>query len=164
MHRIADVHRHDVAGAGQDGNARLAQAALKGLGALLMGRAQLRMSLQVTDRSQRPGGQGRRQAGGEDEARGPATHRVHDHRVGGDIAAHDADGLAQGAFDDVDAVQHAVALSHACAGRAVQAHGVDLVQIGQGAVLPGQGDGARQVGDVAVHRIDALEGDQLGRS
>src|SRR5690606_22437699 len=86
-----------------------------------------------------------------------------DHRIGGDVAAHDADGLAQGAFDDVDAVQHAVALGHARAGRAVQTHGVDFVQICQGAVFLGQGDGARQIGDVAVHRIDALEGDQLGR-
>jgi hypothetical protein len=40
---------------------------------------------------------------------------------------------------------------------------MDLVQIGQGVVFAGQGDGAGQVGDVAVHGIDALEGDQLGR-
>ncbi|MNN28597.1 hypothetical protein D3C81_1421750 [compost metagenome] len=40
---------------------------------------------------------------------------------------------------------------------------MDFVQIGHGAVLLGQGDGAGDVGDVAVHRIDALEGDQLGR-
>ena len=40
---------------------------------------------------------------------------------------------------------------------------MDLVQIGHGAVLLGQCDGALQVGDVAVHGIDALEGDQLGR-
>src|SRR5690606_21187308 len=82
---------------------------------------------------------------------------------GGDVAAHDADGLAQGALDDVDLVQHAVALGHAGAARAVQAHRVDLVEVGQRPVLPGQGDGPLQVGDVAVHRIDALEGDQLGR-
>ena len=44
------------------------------------------------------------------------------------------------------------------------ADGMDLVEIGQRAVFLGQGDGAGQVGDVAVHRIDALEGDQLGRA
>src|SRR5690606_35668662 len=86
-----------------------------------------------------------------------------DHRVGGDVAAHDADGLAQGAFNDVDALQHAVAFGHASACFAIKAHGVDFVQIGQGAVFLGQGDCAGDVGDVAVHRIDALEGDQLGR-
>uniref|UniRef100_A0A0N5A4J2 LigA n=1 Tax=Parastrongyloides trichosuri TaxID=131310 RepID=A0A0N5A4J2_PARTI len=163
VHRVADVNRHDMADAGQDRDARLGQTALQGGGALLMGVAQFGVRFQMAHRGQSPGGQSGRQAGGEDEAGSPAAHRVHDHRVGGDIAAHDAEGLAQRAFENVDAVQHAVALGDAGAGRAVQAHGVDFVQIGQGAVFLGQGDGARQVGDVAVHRIDALEGDQLGR-
>ncbi len=40
---------------------------------------------------------------------------------------------------------------------------MDFIQIGHGAIGLGQGDGAGDVGDVAVHGIDALEGHQLGR-
>ena len=163
VHRIADEHRHDVADRIHHRDAGGLEAGLQGRGALLMSLAQLRMGLQMAHRGQGSRGQGGGQAGGEDEARGPAAHRVHDHRVGGDIAAHHADGLAEGAFDDVDAVQQPVPLGHARAGRTVQADRMDLVEIGQGTVLAGQGDGAGQVGDVAVHRIDALEGDQFGR-
>ena len=41
---------------------------------------------------------------------------------------------------------------------------MDLVDVGQGTVLLRQGNRAWDVGDVAVHGIDALEGDQLRRS
>ncbi len=88
---------------------------------------------------------------------------VHEVGVGGDVASHHPEGLAQRTLDDVDLVGHAVALGHAAAAYAVEAHRVDLVQVGHGAVFLGQGGRAANVGDVAVHGIDALEGHQLGR-
>ena len=48
------------------------------------------------------------------------------------------------------------------AARAVQANGVDLVQVGHGAVPLCHVADVADRGDVAVHRIDALERDQLG--
>ena len=55
-------------------------------------------------------------------------------RRAGDIAAHHAEGLGQRAFDDVDAMHHAVALGDAAAARAVEADAVHLVEIGHRAV------------------------------
>ena len=57
----------------------------------------------------------------------------------------------------------AVALGNAAAARAVHADGMDLVEIGQRVVLVGEVADRGDRRDVAVHRIDALEGDQLGR-
>ena len=57
----------------------------------------------------------------------------------------------------------AVALRDAAAGRAVEADRMDLVQVGHGAVVLGQVADRADRGDVAIHRIDALEGDQLRR-
>src|SRR6185369_4068543 len=89
--------------------------------------------------------------------------RIDDHRVGGNVAAHHAERLAERAFDDVDLGHHPVAFGDARAAGAVHADRVNLVEVGHGAVLLGQRHGAAHVGDVAVHGIDALEGDQLGR-
>ena len=55
----------------------------------------------------------------------------------------------------------AVALGNAAAARAVHADGVDLVEIGHRAVLLGEIADRRDRRDVAVHRVDALEGDEL---
>ena len=57
----------------------------------------------------------------------------------------------------------AVALGNAAAARAVHADGVDLVEIGERVIFVGEVADRGDRGDVAVHRIDALEGDQLGR-
>ena len=55
----------------------------------------------------------------------------------------------------------AVALGDAAAARAVHADRMDLVDIGHGAVALGEIADLRQRRDVAVHRIEALAGDQL---
>ena len=82
---------------------------------------------------------------------------------GGDVAAHDAEALGERAVDDVDAVHDAVALGDAAAARAIEADGMDLIEIGQGAILLGEIADRADRGDVPVHRVDALEGDDLRR-
>jgi hypothetical protein len=119
--------------------------------------------LEVPHAGERARHQHRRQARREDEARRVGADHVDDVAVGRDIAAHHADRLGQRALDDVDPVRHVVALRNPAAARAVHADGVDLVEIGEGAELLGQVADRRDRRDVPVHRIDALERDQLGR-
>ena len=81
--------------------------------------------------------------------------------LAGDIAAEAAERLGERAFQHVDAVHDAVALGDAAAARAVHADRMDLVDIGHGAVFLGEIADLRERRDVAVHRIEALAGDQL---
>ena len=83
--------------------------------------------------------------------------------VAGDIAAVAAERLRQRALDDVDAVRHAVALAHAAAVGAVHADRVHLIEIGHRAIPRREVADRADRGDVGVHRIDRLEGDQLRR-
>ena len=55
----------------------------------------------------------------------------------------------------------AIAFGDAAAARSVHADGVDLVEMGHRAVLLGEIGDLADRGDVAIHRIDQLEGDQL---
>ena len=82
-------------------------------------------------------------------------------RRAGDVAADDAVGLAERALDQGDAVHQAALLGDAAAARAVEADGVHLVEVGHRAVLLGDLEDLGDRGDVAVHRVDALEGDDL---
>ena len=82
--------------------------------------------------------------------------------IAGDVAAERAEALGQRALDDVDARHDAVALGDAAAARAVKADGMDLVHIGHRVVAFGEIGDRIDRGDVAVHRIKALEDDQLG--
>ncbi|MNI46795.1 hypothetical protein D3C73_1012770 [compost metagenome] len=91
-----------------------------------------------------------------------AAHEIDRRGIARHIAAHGAEPLAEGALQHADAMRLAVAFGHARAVRAVQAHGVNLIQIGEGAVLFGHIADRRDGGEVAVHRIAALETDQLG--
>ena len=79
----------------------------------------------------------------------------------GDVAAHAAERLGQGTLDHVEVLRHAARLGNAAAGRPVDPDGMHLVEIGHGAVAPGELDHAFDRTDVAVHRVDALERDQL---
>ena len=90
----------------------------------------------------------RRQRGGEDEARGGAAQRIDQRGRAGDIAAHGAEGLAERALDDGQAVASTPSRSAMPPPRgAVEPDGMDLVEIGHGAVALGQiadrGDRAR---------------------
>src|SRR5690606_36951030 len=108
------------------------------------------------------GGDRRRQGGGEDEAGSEGAHEVAQGGGGGDVAAHDAEGLAKGALDDGETVHQPFAFGDAAAARPVQADGMDLVEIGHGAVALGDVDDLGDRRDVAVHRVDRLEGHELG--
>src|SRR4029079_4344660 len=79
----------------------------------------------------------------------------------GDVTAHYAERLAEGPFDDVDPVRGLVACGEAAAARAVHADRVNLVDVGQRVVPVREVADRVDRRDVAVHRIDALEGDQL---
>ena len=103
-----------------------------------------------------------RQGGGEDEVGRIGAHRVDDAAAAGDVAAHHAEALGERALDDVDAVHQAVALGDAAAARAVHADRMHFVDIGVGAVLLGEIADRRDRRDVAIHRIDRFEHDQLG--
>src|SRR5690606_5035681 len=104
------------------------------------------------------GGQG----GGEDEFGRIGAYRVDDRGIGGDVAAHDAEPLGQRPLDDVDAVHQPFTLADAAAARAVHAHRVHLVDIGEGVELVGKVGELFDRRDVAIHRIDRFEDDQLG--
>ena len=79
----------------------------------------------------------------------------------GDVAAEAAERLGQRALEDVDAVHDAVALGDAAAARAVHADRMHFIDIGHRAVALGEVADPGQRRDVAVHRIEALAGDQL---
>ncbi len=102
-----------------------------------------------------------RQGGGEDEAGREAADEVAQRGRRRDVAADHAEPLGQGAFDHRQPVGEPFLLCHAAAARAVEAHGMHLVEIGHGAMpLRYVADlGDRR--DVAVHRVDRFERDQL---
>ena len=104
--------------------------------------------LQVADAGDRAGGDGRRQRGGEDEARRIGADGVAEVREGGDVAAHDAEALGQRAVDDVDAMHDAVALGEAAAARPVEADRMHLVEIGERAVCFARGRRWRRSGAI----------------
>ena len=81
--------------------------------------------------------------------------------LAGDIAAEAAERLGERAFQDIDAVHDAVALGDAAAARAVHADRVNLVDIGHRAIALGEIADLGQRRDIAVHRIQALAGDQF---
>src|SRR5690606_20292577 len=70
--------------------------------------------------------------------------------------------LTQRTFDDVDAVRGIVAYRNAATPRAVHTDSMNFVAVGEGAVLYREVADRLDRGHVAVHRIDALERDQLG--
>ena len=107
-------------------------------------------------------GDARGQGRGEDELRRVGAHRVDERRRAGDVAAEPAEALGERAFDDVEFAHQAFALGDAAAARAVHADRMDLVDIGHRAIFLGQRDDRGDRRDVAVHRIEALEHDQLG--
>ena len=72
--------------------------------------------------------------------------------------------LRERADDEVDLVDHALRLGHAAAVLADEAHRVRLVDQHHRAVLLGDRDHLLERGDVAEHRIDALEHHQLARA
>ena len=159
--RIADQHGNDVGVAQHDRQRRRAQRRLDPSRAVLLALALPLRGLQMPDRRRGRGADRRRQRGGEDEARSIGADRIDQRGASRDIAAEAAEGLGERAFDHVDAVHGAVARGDAGAARAVHADRMDLVEIGHGAVAIGKIADAVDRGDVAAHRIEAFEDDEL---
>ena len=159
---IADQHGHDVALGRHHRNPGLPEPASQGRRAFLVALAQGLIGLQVADAGKRPGRDRRGQGGREDEARRVAAHHVDQRRRGGDIAAHHAEGLGQRPLDHGEPVHDPFAFGDAGAARAVHADGVNLVQVGHGAVAFGNLADLSDRRYVALHRIDRFERHQLG--
>src|SRR6185312_11591167 len=78
-------------------------------------------------------------------------------------AAHNTETLGKRAVDDVDAVHDPVTLGNATTARTIKADGVHFIEIGERVVLLGEVTNGADRRDVPVHRVDALEGDDLRR-
>ena len=132
-------------------------------GAFLVAGALKLARLEVANAGECAGGDRWRQRRREDEARGVGADRVAEVLAAGDVAAHNAETFGQRAVEDVDARGLAVAFGYAAAARAVHADGVHLVDVGERVILLGEVADLFDGGDVAVHRVHALECDQLGQ-
>src|SRR5262252_8109381 len=71
----------------------------------------------------------------EDKACLGRTDRIADHLVGRNIAADDTEAFRQSSLDNVDALHDAVALGYPGTARAIEADGVNFIEIGERAVL-----------------------------
>ena len=159
---IADHDRDDVTGVFDLRDAGGAQRGADSRDAFLLAFALERRFLEMANAGQRPGGNRRRQCRCKNEARGKAAHEIA-HRLGsGDVAANDSKGLAERAFDHRQPVHQAFAFGNAATARAVHANGMDFIDIGHRAMLFADFDDLLDRRDVAIHRIDRFEGDQLG--
>ena len=117
--------------------------------------------LQMPDRDSRCGGNRGRKSGCEDEAGRKGAHGIHDRARAGDVAAQRAERLCQRALDNVDAVGEAALFGDAAAAQPVHADGMNLVDVGHRVVFFSEVGDRCDRRDVAVHRIDGFENDQL---
>src|SRR5271156_3423365 len=106
------------------------------------------------------GRQGRR----EDKSGCVGSDGVHDSTRPGDVATESAIGLGERSLHDVNARHNAIALGHTCAAWPVHANRVYLVEVSHCAIALGKVADCLEGSNVAVHRIDALEDDQLWAS
>ena len=119
--------------------------------------------LQVLDRGDSARSQRRRQRRREDEARRKRADEITERGRSGDVAAHDAESLAERAFDDSKTIHQALALGNAAAAWAVHADGMHFVEIGHRAIFVGEIADFLDGGDIAIHRINGFKRDQLRR-
>ncbi len=103
----------------------------------------------------------RRQRSGEHVGAADEAQHVELRVVRHAEAADRADRLGEGADHEVDVLLDTGFLEHAAAILAEEAHAVGLVAQDHRAVLLGDGDHLLERGDVAEHRIDALQHHQL---
>ena len=145
----------------ENGDAGAARAVFQPVCLALLCGAQGAVMAQMAHGCMRRRRHGRGQGGGEDKARAVAAHRVADHVACRDIAAAGAERLAERALDDVDPAVEAAHLRDAAALGAIHADGMDLVEIGQRVILPGQRRDLGNRAGVAIHRIDGFKDDDL---
>ena len=134
--RITHDDRDNVAGAVGDWQLQSLELALEEQAVLLLQSAFAAALLEVTHARKRSGSDDRGKRGGEDETRRIGADRVDDGSRCRDIAAHQAIGFGQGAFDNVDFIERIIALGNAAATPAIHADGMYFVEIGQGIVMP----------------------------
>ncbi len=162
MHRVAQDDRHH--------RRILAHA---GVEMLLLGQVQeqpgplvqpgdaFRLRFEQPERGQRGRGVRRRNAHAVNEAGGRVLEILDDGLAAGDVAAATAERLAQRPHPQVDVVGVDVEVfADAAPVRAEHADGMGLVDHQEGLVLLLDLDELRQVRDVAVHAVDAFDGDQ----
>ena len=151
------MHRHDMADGRDHRQTGVTQFGLQRLGTL---EDRCSACAVLTDMAHtRQGGRnrGRRQRGGENEARGRGADEIDDLAIGSDVAAMAAKALGQRALDDINTMRHMVTLRHATTLGAIHANRMHLVQIGQRAVFFGDVADAANVGDIGIHRIHTLK-------
>ena len=113
------------------------------------------------DRGRRSRGDRRRQGRRENEPGSVGTDGVYQRPRAGNVAAERAKGFCQSSLDDIDPSHDPIPLCNAGATAPIHADSVHLVEIGHGAVARRKVADRLERRDVAVHRIDALEHDQL---
>jgi hypothetical protein len=117
--------------------------------------------LEIAHACERAGGDHRRHRGREDEAGSEAPDAVDERGRARDVTADDSEPLGKGALDDGDPVERAIVLGDPPSARSVEADRVYLVKIGQCVVALRHVAEGVNGGDVAVHRVDGLEADEL---
>src|SRR5690606_17280415 len=116
---------------------------------------------EMLDTCQAASRDGRRKGRGKDEACRKGTYCVHDDAGRCDVTTDYADGLGHGALDDVDLVDQVALGSDASHSSAVHADRMNFVEIGQRVEALGNFHDVGNRCDVAVHRVDRLEHNQL---
>src|ERR1700726_938077 len=82
-------------------------------------------------------------------------------RRAGDVPAHNAECLGQGALDHGRPVLDAVAFGDAAAALPINPDSMDLIEIGHRAIAIGYVTKFLDRGDIPVHRVDRLEAHEL---
>ncbi len=127
--------------------------------------AQIRGALEQLEHPERRGRHGRRDAVGEQIRPGALAQPRDDLAARGHVAAAGAaERLAERAGEDVDAVHDAAQFVRAAAVRSHEAGRVRVVDHDEGAVLVGKIADRRELRERAVHRKDAVGGDQRTRA
>src|SRR5262245_2000244 len=163
VHWIADHYRHDVAWVFHHRQPNLAHQLFHRPNPLFQPRPFDLAYFQMSNRGESTGGDCGRERCGKNEARRIRAEGVAAGSARSNIATHHAEALGEGAVDDVDAMHYAVALGDAAATRTVKANRMYLIEISQRAILLGKVADRSDRSDMAVHRVDALEHDDLRR-
>src|SRR3984893_5825207 len=161
---IADAHWHDVGRVRRHREAGRAQSMFGEHRLALMQRAEfIALSLlQEAYGGCRGGGERWRQSRGENEGGRERAYGIDDRRLGGDIGAKRSKSLGERPLNDVESIHDAVAFGDASATRTVETDRMHFVDVGHGVVTARKIGDLRDRGDVAMHRIETFEDDQLG--
>jgi hypothetical protein len=154
---LVDHDRDDGVLSRLDVEAQSGEALAEEAGVVFQPVAQRGVGLEQVEHRQAGADDGRCHGVGEQVgARALAQQRDHVAAGGGEAATGAAQGLAQGAGDDVDAAEHTAQLVRAAPARAQEAGGVALVDAQQGTELVTQRPDRVQPRDGAVHGEHAV--------